>query len=136
MPTRTSSLGEEICRTFLPIIKLSPTTKQNYLEFLFEHRHVEYLLKEGITNSDGMHFRPGIYHRANEEPSYENRLGSENYGAWLHDPIDGTAYVYVNTYFKPRVGYVVYQPDTTQIATNWKQPLKARPSVLNLKFVS
>ena len=104
LPTRTSSLGEQICRKFLPIIKLSPTTKQNYLEFLFEHRHVEYLLKEGITNSDGMHFRPGIYHRANEEPSYENRLGSENYGAWLHDPIDGTAYVYVNTYFKPRAG--------------------------------
>ncbi len=42
-------------------------------------------------------------------------MGSENYGAWLHDPIDGTAYVYVNTYFKPRAGYVVYQPDTTQI---------------------
>ena len=90
--------------------------QENYLEFLFQHRKAEYILKEGITTNDGMYFRPGIYHRTNVEPPYENRFGNENFGAWLNDPIDGTAFVYVNTYFQPKAGYADYQPDTTQLA--------------------
>ena len=87
--------------------------QDKYLRFLFEHRQAEYLLNEGVFH-EGIQRRPGIYHDTHNEPPYKYRLGSENYGAWLTDPEDGTAFVYVNTYFKP-TGYVDYPTDEQQI---------------------